>query len=644
MDGGSGKRAVGPFIPVETEEVPFGLAVTDSDDQFVDVNQGLCEIVARSRGDLLGQAYAEIVHPDDRSREAECRLDVLSGHASTYTLEERYVRRDGVIRWVTVRASPARSREAALVRRIVDVTDRRQAELDRDRFFAMSADALVVIGFDSTIHRANPAITSVLGWTEEELRSLKLADLIHPDDWEVAVKEFSKVTTGENVVNVEARIRAPDGSYRWLSTSLTAFPDEHLFYACARDITARRLAQQALERSEERFRHLFEKSPLGLAILDVDLCYLRVNAAYCELVGYDEKELIGQSLADVTHPDDVAPHAALARRMLAGEIPSYEFEKRYVRSDGEIIWGRVRATGMYEDDGTFVHLAMVEDITEIRQGERDRRELDTLKDSFIRVVAHDLQNPLIAISGLANVALSRSAADPEEGGPLHRIRFQAQRLQHMVSTYLDLDRLYRNCWQPNLQPTDLGSLARSVAGIVDLEGRTVTIDAEPVVAMVDAEHVERILENLLVNVGSHTPRGSPAWLRIAALGDDALLIVEDAGPGVPEALRQEIFELFRTGEPGARRTGIGLWVVHRLATLHHGRAWVEDRPGGGASFRVLLPRCSRREVAEERHTLSPVLGEARRPNDVSEKEAIVPRVAQPSALESGSPRRPPDLA
>jgi PAS domain S-box-containing protein len=607
VDGGSRTRVIGPFIAAEVEELPFGVAVTDSHDRFVDVNQRLCEIVARSRGELLGQLYTEVVHPDDRSREVACRTDILSGHGSSYSLEERYVRSDGAVRRVTVRASAARFGQGALVRRILDVTDRRQAELDRDRFFAMSADALVVIGFDNAIRRANPASTQVLGWNEEELRSLNLVDLIHPDDREAAVQEFSRVMTGENVVNVETRIRASDGSYRWLSVSLTAFPDEQLFYVCARDVTARRLAQQALERSEERFRRLFVKSPLGLAVLDVDLCFLRVNTAYCDLVGYDEKELIGRNFADVTHPDDVAPHAVLARRMLAGEIPGYEFEKRYVRSDGEVIWGRLRATGLHEDDGTFMHLAMVEDITEIRQVERDRRELDALKDSFIRVVAHDLQNPLVAIAGLADVCLSRSA-DAEQA--LQRIRFQAQRLQHMVSTFLDLDRLYTNCWQPNGQPTDLGSLTRRVAGIVDLDRRPVTIDAEPVVAVVDPEHIERILENLLINAISHTPPGTPVWLRIAALGDDALLIVEDAGPGVPEDLRQQIFELFRTGDPGARRTGMGLWVVQRLAALHGGRVWVEDRPGGGASFRVLLPRCSSEEVPGNG---KPVLGLAQVP-------------------------------
>ena len=101
---------------------------------------------------------------------------------------------------------------------------------------------------------------------------------------------------------------------------------------------------------------------------------------------------------------------------------------------------------------------------------------------------------------------------------------------------------------------------------------------------------ERILENLLVNACTHTPPGTPVWLKIGVLADNVLVAVEDAGPGVPAESRQTIFELFRTGRHDDRRTGIGLWVVSRLTALHGGRAWVEERLGGGASFRVLLPK------------------------------------------------------
>jgi signal transduction histidine kinase len=120
----------------------------------------------------------------------------------------------------------------------------------------------------------------------------------------------------------------------------------------------------------------------------------------------------------------------------------------------------------------------------------------------------------------------------------------------------------------------------------------VTCDAAPVVVRADPAKVERIVENLLMNAARHTGSDRRIWLRVEEVEGGALIAVEDDGPGVPEALRAEIFEAFRQGptaSPHSPGTGIGLSLVSRFAALHEGRAWVEERVGGGASFRVFLP-------------------------------------------------------
>ena len=108
----------------------------------------------------------------------------------------------------------------------------------------------------------------------------------------------------------------------------------------------------------------------------------------------------------------------------------------------------------------------------------------------------------------------------------------------------------------------------------------------------DGPKVERIVENLVANALRHTPPGTPLWVRVEPADDGVLIVVEDAGAGVPEDMRATIFEPFRQGAPGLKGTpgvGIGLALVARFASLHGGRAWVEEREGGGSSFRVLLP-------------------------------------------------------
>ena len=122
--------------------------------------------------------------------------------------------------------------------------------------------------------------------------------------------------------------------------------------------------------------------------------------------------------------------------------------------------------------------------------------------------------------------------------------------------------------------------------------RNFRMEADPVLVSVDGAKVERIVENLIANTARHTAADTPIWIWVRAHDGGVLIVVEDAGPGVPAELRETIFRPFEQGperSAHAPGVGIGLSLVGRFAKLHGGRAWVEDRPGGGASFRVWLP-------------------------------------------------------
>jgi signal transduction histidine kinase len=147
--------------------------------------------------------------------------------------------------------------------------------------------------------------------------------------------------------------------------------------------------------------------------------------------------------------------------------------------------------------------------------------------------------------------------------------------------------------EPKLHATDVGALvARVVADWGLASSRQVDATTPTIVASVDVAKVERIVENLLANTARHTPSEARVWVRVEPAEDGLQIVVEDDGPGVPPEFREEVFEPFRQGPDAPEHSpgvGVGLALVSRFAELMGGRAWVEERPGGGASFRVYLP-------------------------------------------------------
>jgi signal transduction histidine kinase len=247
---------------------------------------------------------------------------------------------------------------------------------------------------------------------------------------------------------------------------------------------------------------------------------------------------------------------------------------------------------------------------------------DAMKDTFLRAVSHDLRNPLTAILGVA-LTLERTKLQLPGDKAMEMLGMlvdKARKLDRLLNDLLDLNRLEEGVLEPDRSPTDVRELLLRVVGEVDqLEGWPVNVETAAVTAAVDAGKVERIVENLLVNATRHTPPGTPVWVRGLVRGRDLELVVADAGPGVPAELAGSIFEPFHQGNPDDQRgVGIGLSLVARFTQLHGGRAWVSERPGGGASFHVLLPDVVMadvpRAIGRRRRDLRPAaLGDERSP-------------------------------
>jgi PAS domain S-box-containing protein len=371
-------------------------------------------------------------------------------------------------------------------------------------------------------------------------------------------------------------------------------------------------SQERLRAAETKYRNLVEQVPAVVYVDDVDdlSTVLYISPQVFRLTGYTQAEHLSHPELWIQRLHNEDRERVLAELKETNESGDpWRVEYRMIRPDGRVVWVRDEAVLLRDDDGRpMCWQGVLLDVTEERQAEealrrayeREReaaerlRALDEMKNTFLAAVSHELRTPLSSVLGYA-LTLERPeiSLPPDQQKELtHRLAINARKLERLLSDLLDLDRLARGVLEPRRRLTDMPRLIAQVIEGTDLGGHQVVVDVEPVVIQVDAPKVERVVENLLVNASKHTHPDARVWLRIASRDQGVVITVEDEGPGIPDDLKAVVFEPFLQGNGGGDHvpgTGIGLSLVARFAELHGGRAWVEDRSGGGASFNVYIP-------------------------------------------------------
>ncbi len=223
-----------------------------------------------------------------------------------------------------------------------DITERKQAEEERDRLFNLSGDLLCVANFDGRLEQVNPAWTRCLGWSAEELTGRPSVDFVHPGDRESTLRARLDLTEGQPV-QIENRYLCKDGSVRWLSWSSHPLPETRQVFAVAKDITERKLAEISLRESEQRFRQLAENINEVFWLTDhAKEQFLYVSPAFEKIWGRGCQELYEtpEIWLEAVHPDDRERVAAATATQAQGE---YDEVYRIVRPDGSLRWIRDRA-------------------------------------------------------------------------------------------------------------------------------------------------------------------------------------------------------------------------------------------------------------------------------------------------------------
>lgn len=508
----------------------------------------------------------------------------------------------------------------------------RRRLFEREELFRLisenAADLIAVVDMEGRRIYNSLSYQKVLGYSVEELKNSTSMEHVHPDDrkhMKEAAEEARRTGIGRPL---EYRIRHKDGSWRVFESTASAIRnakgDAEKLVVVNRDITDRRLAAEALRRSEASFRSVVEDAPHGIYRASLSGQLLLVNSTLEKMLGYEsQEELLKANLATDIYCD-AREHQRLIETFPQDQgFKDIEFE--WKRKDGARIAVRCSGRPVKDETGALAYLEVfAEDITQRRVLERQLRMAQKM-EAIGRLsggIAHDFNNLLGVIIGYSQV-MKRSL------GPAHSSYEHAEEIEKASQRAVSLTRqLLAFSRQQVLEPailnlnglvTDMEKMLPRLIG----EDIKLNLTLDPTLGQVKADQsqVEQVLMNLAVNARDAMPGGGKLTIQTANVeldvaytrehpgskpGRYVMLAVTDTGIGMDPETQAHIFEPFFTTKERDKGTGLGLATVYGVVKQSGGYIAVDSEKGKGASFSVYLPRVEQTVEASEASSPKPL--------------------------------------
>jgi PAS domain S-box-containing protein len=460
-------------------------------------NEAAERMFGYSADEMIGQSIRRLV-PSDRQADEDMILSRMTQSETIERYEMMLLAKDGRTFDASITVSPMRDAEGRIIgcaKIIRDITERKQIEwrlADREAqlaLFVEHAPAAITM-FDDKMR--------YLAVSRRFLSDYELgdpSDVIGRSQYEVFPdipprwREFHvRVLAGEELAEEEDFFPRQNGRIYWVRWSMKPWRTVSgriggamLF---AEVITEQVEARRALAESEARFRATFENAAVGIAHADPDGRWLRVNEALCRIVGYPVDELLTKTFQDITHPDDLAAEVAQVERMCAGKIDGYAVDKRYIRKDSAVVWGRKTVSHVRKSDGSIDYfVSVVEDIS-ARKAHEEQIHL------LMREVNHRAKNMLNLVQAIARQTAAR---EPED--------FVARFTERIQALAASQDLLVRNEWRgvdvEELVRGQLAHFADIVASRIAMHGPKLRLNAA------SAQAIGLALHELATNAGKY---------------------------------------------------------------------------------------------------------------------------------------------
>ncbi len=469
-------------------------------------------------------------------------------------------------------------------------------QLSRSRYhyknlYDQASTPLVTITRDDySIIDMNLTATNLLRCPRYQLLGKRFTAYVRPQSQDAFHHCVRRAVAQESKNECDIGMKYHSGGSFWGIVEVYPVPGSEYLSVSVTDITARKLAEEAVRQSEEQLRRAIEEAPIPTIMLDESGRVLQLSRSWAELTGYDRDEMATfDAWLDRACAESAETVREHVRRLFKGETSSFHLEFPILTRDDEQRWWSFSASspGTLRTGERFV-IGMGEDVTE-------RKHNEALKDEFLSLVSHELRTPLTIISGSLNVALNE-AIGPEEGREMLLTAAEnAQVLADILENMMEMTRHQAGRLMMNLRLTDLRAPVRKIIQHLKDGGArqtftvSITEDVPPV--PMDPLRIERVLHNLLENAVKYSPPDGRITVTGRLENDRLVVEISDEGPGISRADQKKLFQLFsRVGDTvSISGTGLGLVVCKRLVEAHGGQIEVHSIKGHGATFLFWLP-------------------------------------------------------
>ena len=502
-----------------------------------------------------------------------------------------------------------------------DVGGRKQAEetlRKQAQMLDLANDTIAVLDLNWEISYWNLGAKWLYGWRKSEAIGKNIHELLQTE-WTQPLETIQEVFFERGSWQGELVRTKEDGTKITVASRWTLQRDEQdrplAILEISNDISDRKASEIALAESAQRFRDTFEQAAVGMAQASIDGKLLLVNQKLCEILGYSRQELIEKKFQEITLPEDLGSELELLSQLLAGEIENYHVEKRYIRKDGELVWGNLTVSLLREQNDNQFLMGVVEDIRERKQAEESLRlravELSwtaqTLAkttsslrkrnlelDQFAYVVSHDLKAPLRAIANLSSW-IEEDLSDSMTEDTLHQmnlLRGRVHRMEALIEGLLQYSRVGRMQLASETVKVEK-LLAEIIDSLAPPSGFEVKVDPGMPTFVTERLPLQQVFANLISNAIKHN-RGESGHVKISVkeLNDFYEFFVTDNGPGIAPQYHDKVFVIFQTLEARDKveNTGIGLSLVKKIVEGEGGSVSLESAEGEGATFGFTWPK------------------------------------------------------